>query len=165
LAIAAGGGAVEGLSHGELRTVEEVHRLVREEAFQPACMICYQRRAYALPLTALGESAGLEPLRITFDEGVGARFRDLLPEPGDSRSEIPLLEPGHWLMELKGSRAVPFAFARLLARLGIQSRSFSKYRSAVDLLLRPSSTVVLKPVQNAATQNPFLCQTLRTTPC
>jgi hypothetical protein len=165
LAIAAGGGALERFSGVELRTVEEVHHLVREEAFRPACMISYQRRAYALAVTALGEEAGPEPLRITFDEGVGARFRDLQPEPADSRCDFALLNPGQCLMEMKGSRAVPFALVRLLAGLGIQSGSFSKYRSAVERLLRTPSLSLSPTHPTAAPQPPLPCQTLRTIPC
>jgi len=112
----------------EARVVREVHRLVQQEGFRPVCTMRYRRHAFALHLDKIAE-----PLRITFDDEMGARFRDLQPEPDDRRCDLLLLPADHLVMELKGLGAVPAPVAGLLAKCGLAPRSFSKYCAAVRL--------------------------------
>jgi len=128
LEIGHGRGETGAFPPADARVVREVHRMVNVEIFRPACIIRYRRHACALHL----EDAA-EPLRITFDDQLGARFRDLEPAPDDRRCDLPLLPDDHLVMELKGFGAVPASVARLLAKSRLSPRSFSKYCAAIRL--------------------------------
>ena len=128
LEIGSGGGEAAAFAPPDARIVREVHRMVQQDGFRPACTIRYQRHAYALHLEDVAE-----PLRITFDDGLGARFRDLEPEPDDRRCDLPLLPADQMVMELKGYGAVPASVASLLAKSRLSPRSFSKYCTAIRL--------------------------------
>jgi hypothetical protein len=128
LEIGHGRGEATTYSPLDARVVREVHRMVHVENFRPACTIRYRRHAYALHLEDTAE-----PLRITFDDQLGARFRDLEPEPGDRRCDLALLPADQMVMELKGSGAVPASVARSLAKSRLSPRSFSKYCAAIRL--------------------------------
>ena len=108
------------------RIIEEARRLVADESFRPVCVIRYDRHAYRL----VGPD-GTEQLRLTFDQGIGARFHDLTPRPEDERCTLPVLEEGLCLMEIKGATAAPYDFAAYLSAHGIFPRSFSKYSESL----------------------------------
>lgn len=122
------GGEVPPAGPAEARILEEARRLVANEGFRPACVIRYDRQAYRL----LGAD-GAEQLRITFDQGIRARFDELTPRPEDDRCALPVLADGLCLMEVKGATSAPFDFAAHLSKRGIFPRSFSKYSESVRL--------------------------------
>ena len=128
LEIGQGGGETALYTAAEARIVREVHRLVRNDGFRPVCAIRYLRHAFALQ-----SGAAHEPLRITFDDELAARFRDLQPEPDDRGCDLSLLPEGNLVMEVKGIGAVPARFANYLAKSGLSPRRFSKYCAALHL--------------------------------
>lgn len=128
LEIGAGRSEPEGLAPHEVQVVREVHRLVHEDGFLPVCTMRYRRHAFSLQ-----NEDGAEPLRITFDDELGGRFRDLHPEPDDRRCDFTLLPADHLVMEVKGAGAVPYPIARWLAKSGLSPRGFSKYCAALRL--------------------------------
>lgn len=126
LEIGRGEGSAESFSASEARTVREVHRLVHNDRFHPVCAMRYRRHAFALHV----EDAP-EPLRLTFDDEMGARFRDLDPAPDDRRSDLALLPSDHLIMEVKGFGAVPAPVAKYFAQSSLAPRRFSKYCTAM----------------------------------
>lgn len=64
-------------------------------------------------------------VRITFDQNIRSRDRDLNLEDGDYGEY--LLEKGQYLMEIKIAGAMPIWLARILSELQIYPTSFSKY--------------------------------------
>ena len=112
----------------EARILEEARQLVAGEGFRPACVIRYDRHAHRFV-----DDAGREPLRITFDQGIRARFDDLRPRPEDDGCALPVLGEGRCLMEVKGATSVPYDFAAHLSAAGIFPRSYSKYSESVRL--------------------------------
>ena len=91
-------------------------------------MIRYDRQA-----TRFVDEAGREQLRVTFDHAIRARFTHLYPQPADPGCTLPVLSPDLCLMEVKGSSAAPYAFARTLSNRGIFPRPFSKYSESIRL--------------------------------
>jgi SPX domain protein involved in polyphosphate accumulation len=132
LEIGSGRGEAGHFAPAEASVVREVHRLVHDDGFRPVCAMRYRRHAFFLAL-----SGSDEPVRITFDDELGARFRDLHPEPDDRRCDISLIPPDLLVMEVKGVGAVPYPVARWLAKSGLSPRSFSKYCAASRLSLSP----------------------------
>jgi hypothetical protein len=126
LEIGRGGGSTDAFAAGEARVVREVHRLVHNDGFRPVCAMRYRRHAFALHVEDTPE-----PLRLTFDDEMGARFRDLEPEPDDRRCDLPLLPADHLIMEVKGFGAVPAPVANYFAKCGLSPRRFSKYCAAM----------------------------------
>ena len=120
LAVAAGAHAPAGLSPGELRTVEEIHALVRLRDLKPCVCLRYDRHAYA----------SVDPeadLRITFDTGIAYRFDRLTPVP-DDREFTDFLHPeGSSVMEVKLTGVVPYWLTRLLGEQGCVMQGHSKY--------------------------------------
>lgn len=125
LAVLAGGEA-EGADAAARRTLAEIGRLVRDDGFRPACVIRYDREALRFV-----DDAGRERLRVTFDEGVRARFDRLVPAPADDACGLPVLPDGLCLMEIKGAEAVPYELAAWLTARGIYPRPFSKYSESI----------------------------------
>lgn len=122
------GGQVPPAGPAEARILQEASRLVADEGFRPACVIRYDRQAYRF----IGAD-GAEQLRITFDQGIRARFDKLTPRPEDDGCALPVLADGLCLMEVKGATSAPFDFAAHLSSRGIFPRSFSKYSESVRL--------------------------------
>lgn len=120
------GGDATAATPAEARVLAEARALVRDDGFGPACVVRYDRQAFFFDA-----GADLEPLRLTFDTGVRARFDRLEPEPDDRGCGLEVLPPGLCLLEVKGVNAVPPAFAAHLAAFGLAPRSFSKYAEAV----------------------------------
>lgn len=133
LEIGAGSGQVDDCAAPEARLVHEVHRLVHEDGFRPVCVMRYRRHAFSLDA-----EDGTEPLRITFDDQLSGRFRDLQPEPDDQRRDFTLLPADHLVMEVKGAGTVPYAVARWLSKSGLSPRGFSKYCAALRLAALPT---------------------------
>ena len=71
-------------------------------------------------------------MRITFDENIIARDYDLNLQAGSYGTRI--LEPGHFLMEIKLSGAMPLWLTHLLSKLETYPTSFSKYGSYYKML-------------------------------
>ena len=133
LAIGAGIEEAESFAPPEAQVVREVRRLVQVDGFQPVCLLRYRRHAFSLAAENLSE-----PLRITFDDAITGRFRDLDPEPDDPRHDFALLPADHIVMEVKGTGAVPYPIAAVLAKWGLSPRGFSKYCAALRLAGTPS---------------------------
>ena len=128
LEIGRGGGEAAAFTGTEARVVREVHRLVHNDGFRPVCAMRYRRHAFTLH----AEDAS-EPLRLTFDDELGARFHDLHPEPDDRRCNLVLLPADHLVMEIKGLGAVPARLAGYFSKSGLSPRRFSKYGAALRL--------------------------------
>ncbi len=134
LAIGAGIEDAESFAPPEARVVREVQRLVQVDGFRPVCTLRYRRHAFSLNVENLSE-----PLRITFDDEIAGRIRDLDPLPDDPRHDFTLLPPGHIVMEVKGVGAVPYPIVAMLTKCGLSPRSYSKYCAALRLAgLSPS---------------------------
>lgn len=140
LAVTQGGRPDASFSAHDLRIVEEVHRLVEQEGFRPACVMRYDRHAYFLHLPE--EAAlGREPLRVTFDQDIAVRFDDLTPAVDDRKFSRYVLPADHCIMEVKGVGAVPYAFAQKLTQLRLSPRNFSKYSEGVRRFALPAPAV------------------------
>lgn len=120
LAVAAGEHVPAELTPGELRTVEEIHALVRQRGLEPCVCLRYDRHAYA----------AIDPgddLRITFDTGIAYRFERLTPVPDDREFTSYLHADGASVMEVKVTGAVPYWLTRLLGATGCVMQGHSKY--------------------------------------
>jgi hypothetical protein len=120
LAVAAGEHTPATLSPGELRTVEEIHALVRLRGLKPCVCLRYDRHAY----TGVDHDADL---RITFDTEIGYRFERLTPVPDDRDFTSYLHAEGASVMEVKVTGAVPYWLTRLLGQTGCVLQGHSKY--------------------------------------
>jgi hypothetical protein len=121
------GGKIPGsvIKQGEDRVLAEVDDLVRVAGTEPVVQIRYLRYAY---------DSGPEGLiRVTFDTGLSCRFRLVPLVPDDPDFELPLLEPGASIMEVKTIGAVPSWFRKIIGRFGLVPRGFSKYAAALEL--------------------------------
>lgn len=110
--LAGGAGAPE-----DSQISREIDFFLRSHAVSPKAFIGCDRTAWV---------AADEPeLRITFDEDMRWRARDLSLTAGDAGE--PLLDTGQVLMEIKLPGAAPLWLAHLLSELELFPRSFSKY--------------------------------------
>ena len=121
LRLAAGESPLTPLNPADARVAAEAGQLALAEGFRPRAVMRYDRQAFSF------ESPGAAPLRITFDEDVCVRFDDLTLRTDDRAFVQPVFAPGTCVLEVKGKRAVPAAFATLLARRRIYPRQISKY--------------------------------------
>jgi hypothetical protein len=109
----------------EKRVLAEVRDLVTTGDTHPVVQIRYLRYAY---------DSGPEGLiRVTFDTGLCCRFRLLPLTPDDPDFELPLLEPGASIMEVKTIGPVPSWFRAIIGKFGLVPRGFSKYTAALEL--------------------------------
>jgi hypothetical protein len=111
----------------ERRIIAEVHDLVKRGKFKPVMVMRYNRTAYA----------AREPesdLRVTFDEGIRARFDNLTPEPDDRRFDLSeeMHGGGIAVMEVKVTGCIPFWLSRTIAAAGCRMQSHSKYSTALE---------------------------------
>jgi SPX domain protein involved in polyphosphate accumulation len=125
LRIAGGHSVAAPLSAVDLRTVEEVHKLVHENGFQPCVCMRYDRQAFAARDPA-------SDLRVTFDTGVAYRFDDLTPVPDDRNFRQYLHAEGVSVMEVKVTGTVPYWLSTMLAENGCILQSHSKYCNALE---------------------------------
>ncbi|MDP4625673.1 MAG: polyphosphate polymerase domain-containing protein [Akkermansiaceae bacterium] len=113
------------LNPDEERVLAEVHDLVTGGETSPAVQIRYLRYAY---------DSGPEGLiRITFDTELSCRFRLIQLVPGDTDFELPLLEPGASIMEVKTIGPVPTWFRSIIGKYGLVPSGFSKYSASLEL--------------------------------
>ena len=99
------------------QVLREIAYFLQNYNVQPRLYLAYDRMAYF--------AREDKNLRISFDTNIRSRRTDLRLEAGNWGE--PLLEPGHWLMEVKVAGNVPFWLARLLSDCQIRPVSFSKY--------------------------------------
>jgi hypothetical protein len=111
------------------RILAEIRRLVSEDGYAPACVIRYDRCAYRYC-----DEAGVEQLRVTFDQSIRARFDRLTPVVDDEGGELLVVPPDLAIMEVKGSTSVPYELAAYLGSAGLHPRPFSKYSASIGLL-------------------------------
>jgi len=124
-----GGEPVAGRDPADERILAEIRMLVAQDGYAPACVIRYDRSAYRYC-----DEAGVEQLRITFDQRIVARFDRLTPSVDDDACDLDVLPRDQAVMEVKGATAVPYEIADHLGAAGLHPRPFSKYSSSIDLL-------------------------------
>lgn len=124
------------------RVLAEIHDLVTNGGFRPVVQIRYHRHAY--------DSGRDGTIRITFDSDIRCRFRLLPLQPDDPDFELPLLEPGAAVMEVKTIGPVPYWFRRLIGEFSLVPRGFSKYASALELYELSQKPVFQKPKNEPA---------------
>jgi hypothetical protein len=128
-----GGGDVTSPDPADARILAEIRRLVVEDGYAPACVIRYDRCAYRFC-----DGHGVEQLRVTFDQGIRARFDRLTPSVDDDACDLDVIPRHLSVMEVKGSTAVPYALAAHLGAAGLHPRPFSKYSACINLLAETS---------------------------
>jgi hypothetical protein len=135
LAVAAGDqGAAGALGRADRATAEEAAAMVAARGLRPCCLMRYDRLAFA-------RGEGEDALRLTFDSGLLRREHDLVPRPDETGFDLPVVDPGLCVMEIKGHGAVPLGLARLLSRHGLRPRPFSKYAAATAPRAHPSPSL------------------------
>jgi len=126
----------EGLSfdnNTDVRVLSEIQDLVVNRATHPVVQIRYHRYAY--------DSGREGTIRITFDTDLCCRFRLIPLIPNDMDFELPLLEPGSAIMEVKTIGPVPYWFRKLIGRFALVPQGFSKYAVALEKYEFTKSTV------------------------
>ena len=106
------------------RILAEIADLVTEGGSRPVVQIRYHRFAY--------DSGPEGKIRITFDQDPRCRFRRVPLIPDDPDFELPLLEPGSSIMEVKTIGPVPYWFRQLIGEFNLLPRGFSKYAAALE---------------------------------
>lgn len=124
LAVCRGADPAGPLSRGAQRVVAEIHTFVQSQGLVPACIVRCDRQAFV----GSGEEADL---RVTFDENIGWRARDLLPRPGDRDIDGLLVGSDPCVLEVKVDMAVPAWLIDLLNREQCLLRSHSKFGGAI----------------------------------
>jgi hypothetical protein len=107
------------------RILAEIADLVTEGGSRPVVQIRYHRFAY--------DSGPEGTIRITFDNDPRCRFRRVPLTPDDPDFELPLLEPGSSIMEVKTIGSVPYWFRNIIGEFNLVPRGFSKYTAALEL--------------------------------
>ncbi|RYD81830.1 MAG: polyphosphate polymerase domain-containing protein [Verrucomicrobiaceae bacterium] len=107
------------------RVLAEIAGLVNDQGSRPVVQIRYHRFAY--------DSGPEGTIRITFDSDPRCRFRRIPLTPDDPDFELPLLEPGSSIMEVKTIGPVPYWFRNLIGEFNLVPRGFSKYTAALEL--------------------------------
>ncbi len=110
---------------GDERVFNEIQDLVADGKNRPVVQIRYHRYAY--------DSGREGTIRITFDTELYCRFRLLPLQPDDPDFELPLLEPGSAIMEVKTIGPVPYWFRSLIGKFRLVPRGFSKYAAALEM--------------------------------
>lgn len=124
-----GGADVTSPDPADARILAEIRRLVAVDGYAPACVIRYDRSAYRF-----GDEHGIEQLRVTFDQGIRARFDRLTPVVDDEGGDLRVIPRDMAVMEVKGSTSVPYELAAWLGAAGLHPRPFSKYSACINLL-------------------------------
>jgi len=118
------------------RILAEIRSLVAEDGYAPACVIRYDRSAYRYC-----DEAGVEQLRVTFDQRIVVRFDRLNPTVDDDACDLDVIPRHLSVMEVKGGSAVPYALSAHLGAAGLHPRPFSKYSSSINLLAATSGHI------------------------
>ncbi len=115
------------LSEPQRRIIAEAHDLVLRRHFRPVVVMRYERTAYA----ALDQESDL---RVTFDEGIRARFDSLTPDPDDRffAAGSELHTDGLTVMEVKVTGCIPYWLGRTISAAGCRMQSHSKYSIALE---------------------------------
>ena len=124
-----GGADVTSPDPADERILAEIRKMVAEDGYAPACVIRYDRCAYRFC-----DERGVEQLRVTFDQGIRARFDRLTPMIEDEGGGLLVVPRELAIMEVKGSTSVPYELAAYLGSAGIHPRPFSKYSASIGLL-------------------------------
>jgi hypothetical protein len=124
-----GGADVTSPDPADERILAEVRALIAQDGYAPACVIRYDRAAYRYC-----DEAGVEQLRVTFDQRIVARFDRLTPSVDDDGCDLAVLPRDQAVMEVKGSTSVPYELAAYLGSAGFYPRPFSKYSASIGLL-------------------------------
>jgi hypothetical protein len=124
---------LSGLSKSDPRVVAEIEDLVVNGGSRPVVQIRYHRYAY--------DSGRDGTIRITFDTELYCRFRLLPLQPDDPDFELPLLDPGAAIMEVKTIGPVPYWFRQLVGKFRLVPRGFSKYTAALEMYEFKKSTL------------------------
>jgi hypothetical protein len=107
------------------RVMAEIDDLVNVRGSRPVVQIRYHRYAF--------DSGPEGTIRITFDIDPRCRFRLVPLTPGDPDFELPLLEEGSEIMEVKTIGPVPYWFRNLIGEYNLVPRGFSKYAAALEM--------------------------------
>lgn len=124
LAVAAGSASVTATTGVERALLAEVAALRDRSGLEPACVMRYERAAWA----GTGAEAGL---RVTLDSDVRYRLGDPALRERDSRFEGSILPAGHHVLEVKVADRLPRWLSELLGRTGCTPQGFSKYGQAL----------------------------------
>lgn len=124
-----GGADVTSPDPADERILAEIRKMVADDGYAPACVIRYDRAAYRYC-----DEAGVEQLRVTFDQRIVARFDRLTPSVDDDGCDLAVLPRDQAVMEVKGSTSVPYELAAYLGSAGFYPRPFSKYSASIGLL-------------------------------
>lgn len=109
----------------DLRLIEEIHGMVKQRNFKPACAMRYDRHAFA-------DRDSSSDLRITFDTGVAYRFDNFRVSPDDQRFERFLLPEGYSVLEVKVTGTIPYWLSHMIGRHGCILQGHSKYNNALE---------------------------------
>ena len=124
-----GGADVTSPDPADERILAEVRALIAQDGYAPVCVIRYDRCAYRFC-----DAHGAEQLRVTFDQGIVARFDRLRPVVDDEGGDLRVVPRDAAIMEVKGSASVPYELAAYLGAAGLHPRPFSKYSASIGLL-------------------------------
>lgn len=108
----------------DAQVIDELEDLVVTQGNRPVVQIRYHRYAY--------DSGPDGTIRITFDLDPHCRFLLKPLQPDCPDFDLPLLEPGASIMEVKTIGPVPYWFRSLVGRYNLIPRSFSKYAAALE---------------------------------
>ncbi|MCC8073370.1 MAG: polyphosphate polymerase domain-containing protein [Clostridiales bacterium] len=101
------------------QVAKELQYFLKNNKVHPALYVQYDR------LALFGKED--KNFRMTFDRNVRTRRSDF--QFGESDIDVPLLENGEYIMEIKILGAMPLWLTRLLSENGLYSHGFSKYGS------------------------------------
>ena len=124
-----GGADVTSPDLDDERILAEIRKMIADDGYAPACVIRYDRCAYRYC-----DEAGVEQLRVTFDQSIRARFDRLTPVVDDEGCDLRVIPRDLAIMEVKGSTSVPYELAAYLGSAGLHPRPFSKYSASIGLL-------------------------------
>lgn len=129
------------------RVLAEIADLVNEQGSQPVVQIRYHRFAF--------DSGPEGTIRITFDVDPLCRFKREALTPDDPDFDLPLIEPGASLMEVKTIGPVPFWFRNLIGEFKLVPRGFSKYATALELYeLKSRPPIAAEPPTSGTRSTP-----------
>ena len=99
--------------------------MAHARALQPTCVMCYDRQAF------VGHDAE-ESLRVTFDDRLRYRFRDLELRVDDGDFDGEILDREQSVLEVKVDRVVPYWLSVLAGRHRCVLQSVSKYAGVIE---------------------------------
>jgi hypothetical protein len=113
------------LTRMDHRIIAEIGDLIVTHGYRPVVQIRYHRYAY---------DSGVDgTIRITFDLDLRCRLNLKPMRPNCDDFDLPLIEPGAAIMEVKTIGSVPYWFRSLIGDGNLTPRSFSKYARSIEL--------------------------------